>query len=41
VNGQVFQPRVDRQTETQAEDADDDAEEQKLVAVDAEKGDLG
>jgi hypothetical protein len=41
VNGKVFQPRVDSQSEAQAKNADDNAEEQKLVAVDAEKSDLG
>jgi hypothetical protein len=41
VNGKVFQPRVNRQSEAQAKDANDNAEEQKFVAVDAEKGDLG
>src|SRR5881275_232127 len=41
VNGQVFQARINSQPKAQSKDADDDAEEQKLMAVDSEKRDLG
>ena len=37
VHRQVFQPRVDGQSEKQAEDAEDDANREQLVAVNAEE----
>src|SRR5207302_9043566 len=37
----IIQARINGQPKAQTEDADDDAEEQKLMAVDAEKRDLG
>ena len=37
MNGQVFQSAVDDQAEEQAKDAEQNAEEEQLMAVDAEK----
>ena len=41
MHGQIFEAAIDDQAESKSEDAEEDAEQEQLVAVDAEKRDRG